>query len=86
MLSSVPPCLNNRVCPYAIDVQVKHINVNNLRSRWDFILFRTQERLTLRLSASPTQLNKEDRSWRVRSKRLLAGGETFLLFINSCAA
>jgi len=26
---------------------------------------------TLRLSGSPTQLNKEARPWRVRSKRLL---------------
>jgi hypothetical protein len=28
-------------------------------------------RRTLRLSGSPTQLTKEARSWRVRSKRLL---------------
>src|SRR5215470_1985379 len=31
---------------------------------------------TLRLSGSPTQLNKEVRSWRVRSKRLAASQPT----------
>jgi hypothetical protein len=33
-------------------------------------------RITLGLSGSPTQLNKEARSWRVRSKRLLCVGPT----------
>jgi len=36
------------------------------------------ERRTLRLSGSPTQLNNEARSWRVRSKRLFERAVHFI--------
>ena len=46
---------------------------NTSFGKW-FHIFGIHSQLTLRLSGSPELLNKEARSWRVRSKRLLDCG------------
>src|SRR5258705_5183830 len=59
--------------PILVDLLRSHARAKAQCSRWTILCpsYHSTCSITLRLSGSPTHLNKEARSWRVHSKRLL---------------